>query len=184
MKNEVFLGERQIVLNQSKDSREIIDLITTGNSMEPFIKSGTTVYIEFNHIKNISVGDVIAFYDQHGVSIHRCIRKKNKNILERGDGCNLWAKCNWVTSNDVIGKMVYAEYKNKRIVIESFGYKLYSIFIVVIGRLSNRVGCINKKDTSKKPHISLYEQDGSVSKLINRCILLLHKVLVKYEEAE
>ena len=184
MKNKIINDERQCLLNQLKDSREIIDLTTTGDSMEPLIQSNSTVYIEFNHIKNISIGDVIAFYDQYGVSVHRCIRKKNEDILERGDGCNLWVKCNWVNSNDIIGKVIYVKYENKRLVTESFGYKLYSFFIVVIGKLSNRVGSINKKDTSKEPHVSLKDQGSSVSKVINRFILLLHRIFVKYEKTE
>lgn len=180
MKNE----ERQRVLEQSKAAREVVDIMTTGGSMEPLIKSESVVYIEFNHAENIRVGDVIAFYDKNGVSLHRCIGKKGGKILERGDGCNLWTKCNFISDKDIIGKMIYAEYKNQRLVIESFGYKLYSVFIVAVGKLSNRVGRIRKNDASGKPHVGLSEQGGSASRLINGFIKLLHKSLVKCEKTE
>lgn len=182
MQKETINNKRQFVLNQLKDNRDVIDLTTTGSSMEPLIKSNSIVYIEFTHMQNISIGDVIAFYDKYGVSIHRCIGKKANNILERGDGCNLWTKCNWITCEDVIGKMIYLEYEDKRLVIESLGYKIYSFFIILIGKLSNQIGCINSKDATKKPHISLSKQNDLLSKLINRFILLLYKIFIDYEK--
>jgi signal peptidase I len=179
-----FSKERQETLNKAKDAKEVIDLITTGSSMEPLLQSNSTVFIEFNHTKNIHVGDIIAFYDKYGASVHRCIKKKGENVLERGDGCNLWVKSNWINNKDIIGKMVYVEYENKRLVIESFRYRLYSFIIVVIGKFSNIIGYMKDRDTSNKQHVSLNKQNGVMTRFLNRLVRLLYNICIKYEVSE
>lgn len=176
-----FNKERQTTLNRAKDAKEVIDLIATGRSMEPLLQSNSTVYIEFNHVKNIHVGDIIAFYDKYGANIHRCIKKKGNYILERGDGCNLWVKCNWINNKDIIGKMVYVEYENKRLVIKSFRYRVYSSIVVIIGKFSNFIGYVKGKDASNKQHVSLENQNGLMAKFLNQFVRLLYRICVKYE---
>lgn len=184
MKKESISEKRYLILNQLKNDKEVIDLVAIGSSMEPLIKSNSIVYIEFEHIESINVGDVVAFYDEHGVSVHRCIKKTNKMILERGDGCNLWNKCKSISDREIIGKMIYVEYDNKRLITETLGYKIYSELMVALGNLSNLIGCIKDRDNSHKPHISLKNQRGLASNLINRFILVIHKILIKYEKVE
>ena len=181
---EKLKKNKQEALKIAKDAKEVIDLIAIGNSMEPLLQSNSTVYVEFNHIDNIRVGDIIAFYDKYGVSIHRCIKKKETTILERGDGCNLWVKCNWINSDDLIGKVIYVECENQRLILESHKYKLYSLVLTIIGKTSALIGKVKGNDLANNPHVSLREKKDIASKLIIRLIKLFYRILIKYETPE
>ncbi|MCX8131610.1 MAG: S24/S26 family peptidase [Clostridia bacterium] len=172
---------RQVALKEAKDKKEVIDLMTTGSSMSPLLRSNTNIYIEFNHLDDIHNGDVIAFYDDYGVSVHRCIKKNNNRVLERGDNCNLWTKCKWIDTDNILGKMVCAEFKNTCLNMDTFRYRLYGCIMVYIGKLSNMVGRIRKKDSSQEKHATI-DKEKTFSMLINKLIRIAYKMCIEYVE--
>jgi hypothetical protein len=61
-------------------------LKVTGNSMMPFIKTGSLVTLSRTLVSNLCVGDIILCQcDDGALKLHRLIRKKGDMLLTKGD---------------------------------------------------------------------------------------------------
>lgn len=89
-----------------KESDRGIELRVNGNSMYPLIKAGSHIFIRLSGPDEIRSGDIIAFWKNQNVVVHRLIKKRNENghmgLCEKGDNCTGWT---WINEKDVLGKI-------------------------------------------------------------------------------
>ena len=61
-----------------------------GRSMYPTLRNGTRVEVQPAAYDELTVGDLVVFFDGRGIVCHRLIRKANRLCTLKGD-TNLWA---------------------------------------------------------------------------------------------
>ena len=89
-----------------------------GYSMYPFIKPGTTIFIEpLTEDNDPAPGEIIAWKRESGFVVHRLLRSERRRndviYYTRGDSCKYEDKP--VTRDQIAGKVVKIENKNNEI---------------------------------------------------------------------
>ena len=78
--------------------------VITSNSMWPNLTRGDLVFLTGVQKDQLAVGDVIAFYDSSGITIHRVAEIKADSIITKGDANAVNDKP--ITYERIIGKAV------------------------------------------------------------------------------
>ncbi|MGL6106961.1 signal peptidase I [Romboutsia sp.] len=77
-------------------------------SMQPKFYPGDMVVIKHKNKTDIDINDIITFRDKEGIIItHRIIEKTNEGYITKGDNNNV-QDSDIITSNDLIGKVVFS----------------------------------------------------------------------------
>jgi hypothetical protein len=98
------LGKAALSLWQ--DAERNIRITAHGSSMSPLIQSQGDLSVHLMEATRLKVGDVFAFWTDHGLVIHRLIKKKKRNgqwwFCQKGDNCSDWG---WIPERDVLGRV-------------------------------------------------------------------------------
>lgn len=78
-------GEAQQVLRHHLATRGHIVWLAEGNSMWPWVISGTRVEIERCQTSDLAIGDVVLFCRHAGFGLHRVIDRTHDGPITRGD---------------------------------------------------------------------------------------------------
>ena len=99
-----------------------------GNSMEPIINEGDKIYVEKVKFNNLKTGDIVVFYRHKSFAAHRVIRKKNKQIITKGDNSPYLDKP--LDYSKILGKLVRIEGKYGNINLSSNFARLFSLYFL------------------------------------------------------
>src|SRR5579862_9211885 len=76
-----------------------------GRSMFPALRHGTRIVVQPVAYDELTIGDMVVFYDGRGIVCHRLLRKSPRACILKGD-TNLWADPPLVWSQ-VIGRVTH-----------------------------------------------------------------------------
>ncbi len=105
-----------------------------GRSMYPVLRHGVQVIVEPVAYDELSIGDMVVFYDGRGLVCHRLIRKTNRRCYFKGD-TNIWADPP-VAWSQVLGRVTHIEavryididsQRRRAVLIARFSY-LYALY--------------------------------------------------------
>jgi signal peptidase I len=105
-------------------------LIITTNSMSPFIRAGDIVIIEKVSSSTINIGDIITFWRDERLIVHRIIRKVKKEqklfFVERADR---HPSHSLISSQDILGKAMKIKKGNHTYSIDTLPWHLLNRFV-------------------------------------------------------
>jgi signal peptidase I len=100
-------------------------LIVTSMSMAPLIRSGNLVFIKKVSPSAINMGDIVTFWNDNNLIVHRIIVKVRKEkelcFIERADRFH---QHSWVSSKHVLGKATKIKKGDQIYAIDTFLWKL------------------------------------------------------------
>lgn len=101
---KLFLLKKNYLLHNSKNR---IRLKILSNSMKPVFKRGDIVYIKSIEINNIKIGDIIAYFHNGYIVVHRVIeifeyQGENVRFRTKGDNNNA-SDAYYVSKDDIVG---------------------------------------------------------------------------------
>lgn len=115
--------------------RGTIDMPATGTSMFPFIREGEVCRFVSMDRENVKRGDILLYQSNQGQLIaHRLIHKAGDLYQCKGDS-NL-GNDDWVSSGQLIGKMVYVSKNHKIIHLNGLIGKAWAWFILTFPLIS------------------------------------------------
>lgn len=89
-----------------KETDRGIELRVNGNSMNPLIRVGDSICIRLVEPDHLRMGDIIAFWQNGNVVVHRLINRRKVKALrlfcQKGDNCTGWS---WINEEDILGKV-------------------------------------------------------------------------------
>jgi hypothetical protein len=89
-----------------KTADKKINLEVSGDSMAPLIRTGDCISLRLTPSDNLRPGDVAAFFQNKGITVHRLIKKKKVNgqrwFCQKGDNLLGWA---WIPEDKVLGRV-------------------------------------------------------------------------------
>jgi len=109
------------ILKESKNG--LINLKVHGNSMYPKLKPGDCVFLDINNRSKYKVGDIIVFFQNDNLIIHRLVKiKKCKNSIlycQKGDNKKGWS---WIKQDQIIGKIAGIDNQESAINLKALAY--------------------------------------------------------------
>lgn len=112
-----------MIQNLIKNSTYVV-----GDSMYPLIKSGDKVYYQ-KHTGGACLGDIIIFYEDNRLVIHRIIRIKNKMIQTKGDNSLFIDKR--ISRSRVLGRAIKIESSDGEINLDSAASRLLKYYFLL-----------------------------------------------------
>ena len=129
MEDEILIELFKEKIAKDKEFR----LKVFGNSMKPFIKDGDIIGVKKVDYKGISIGDVILYYVDKKVFAHRILYKRRRDggefLIVKGDFVGSFDFK--VQPEQVLGKVVKIEKKEREIRLENKGAKAYNYLILL-----------------------------------------------------
>ena len=94
------------IIDLWRETNKEISLTVKGTSMEPLLKEGDEVTVDFVMPDQLKRGDMIAFRQNGCVIVHRLVRKRKSGgtwlYCQKGDNLNGWG---WIPEDMIIGKV-------------------------------------------------------------------------------
>ena len=129
MEDEILIELFKEKIAKDKEFR----LKVFGNSMKPFIEDGDIIGVKKVDYKGISIGDVILYYVDKKVFAHRILYKRRRDgeefLIVKGDFVSSFDFK--VQPEQVLGKVVKIEKKEREIRLENRGAKVYNYLILL-----------------------------------------------------
>ncbi|MEW6366678.1 MAG: S24/S26 family peptidase [Acidobacteriota bacterium] len=92
------------ILRSYRDAQRMVSVPVAGRSMWPLIRPGDHVDIRLVHPEEPSRGDILAFWNDGSLVVHRLVRKSRTSgalrVCQRGDNQHGWS---WVDADRVVG---------------------------------------------------------------------------------
>lgn len=99
-----------------------------GKSMEPFVNEGDKLFVEKVKLADLKIGDIIVFYRNKDLIGHRVIKKKNGQIMTKGDNCPYLDRP--LINNEILGKVVKIEGKYGKINLATKLFRFLSLYFL------------------------------------------------------
>lgn len=147
---QIYLKDILPIIEEKLDLGGEVTINPGGVSMEPLVKAGRdSVVLTSPH--KLKKYDVVLYKRENGQFIlHRIVGKKGETFTMCGD--NQTALEYGIKKSDIIAKMSLVIRDNKKISVNSLGYKLYSVLRVFTQRmkyyyysLRGRLGRLKRK---------------------------------------
>ena len=89
-----------------KEAGRIIDVSIEGSSMWPLMRPGDSVSLRLTDGDELKAGDLLAFWKDGAIVVHRFIGKKRKRgahwLCQKGDNLSGWG---WLPQDEVFGRV-------------------------------------------------------------------------------
>lgn len=99
-----------------KEAGRVIDVKVEGTSMRPLMRPGDTVSLRLTDGSVLKTGDLIAFWQDGNLNVHRLIRRRNIDksvwLCQKGDNLSGWS---WISTDEVLGKVESIRGRGKQI---------------------------------------------------------------------
>jgi len=122
-------------LRSLANSGKTIELTTTGSSMAPLIRSGSTVEIHFVPPSELRVGDVVLFRRERRLLLHRLVGQEARDghlfFLEKGDH---QPSSSWIPGDACLGRVTSIETDGRRWLVDSASGRRLSRLILNLSR--------------------------------------------------
>jgi len=101
-----MLPHARAILACYRETRKTITLPVRGSCMWPLIRPGDRVEIRLVELGEIRRGDILAFWNDGGLTVHRVFRTSGaggvRHFCQRGDAQRGWS---WVDEDRVVGRV-------------------------------------------------------------------------------
>ena len=135
--------KKELIIEEIK-KHKFLNQTLSGNSMAPFIKEKDKILIQ--HSNSFEVGDIVAFFVNKFLVVHRIVKIKRKLYITKGDNVRLFDR--FTNKSNFIGKVIKVNgiylYNQKHIKksknIAKISYYqgiLFKYFIVLFRRKNN-----------------------------------------------
>jgi len=99
-----------------REAGRMIDVRVEGNSMLPLMRPGDTVSLRLTDGFVLKIGDLIAFWQNGNLIVHRFIRRRKLDksvwLCQKGDNLSGWS---WIPADEVVGRVETIRSRGKQI---------------------------------------------------------------------
>jgi len=103
-----------------REAGRMIDVRVEGNSMLPLMRPGDTVSLRLTDGFVLKIGDLIAFWQNGNLIVHRFIRRRKLDksvwLCQKGDNLSGWS---WIPADEVVGRVETIRSRGKQIDMNS-----------------------------------------------------------------
>ena len=144
------------LLKTELSANGIVRVRLLGTSMGPFIKNGDMAIIKKIEIKDIHIGDVILYHIGEDFFTHRVFKKGNSFLTLKADAVT--GVDRYVSFEEVMGKVVAIEKKNRILDLQSSKWRIINYFILFYS-----LGLSTLRDCRKDFIVPILSRLGSLS---------------------
>lgn len=143
------------ILRLWKKAGRGIKIKVTGFSMYPIIRTGDTVSLKLMDGQDLKTGDLITFWENQKLVVHRLIKKQKQNhkwiFCEKGDNA---ITLSWVNGDQVVGKAIRIQGQDRTIDLTKTSWRCFNaLFGKTISAWILMMGGMNPNDTFPKPKL-------------------------------